>query len=102
MAQQRNLFQEGLHVGLGLALRTQEKIQEFAKQIAHQYEMTEEEGKRFAEDLSKQSEQTRTELDTMIQNRLQGYLDDMGIPKKDDFEKLIKKINELEKKLDKQ
>jgi polyhydroxyalkanoate synthesis regulator phasin len=102
MAQERNFFQEGLHVGLGLALRTQEKIQDFAKQISSQYEMTEEEGKRFAEDLSKQTAETRTELDKMIQTRLNSYLEDMNIPKKDDIDKLTKKINELEKKLDKQ
>ncbi|MFW6330058.1 MAG: hypothetical protein ACOC28_08150, partial [Alkalispirochaetaceae bacterium] len=63
MAQKRNPFQEGLYAGLGLALRAKERVEEFGKKISEEYEMNEEEGKRFMDDLMKESEETKTRLD---------------------------------------
>lgn len=100
MAQQRNPFQEGLYAGLGLALRTKERIEEFAKKITSEYEMSEDEGKRFMDDLVKQSEETRTRLDDVIEKRLETYVNEAGLPTKADIDKLTRKIGELEKKLD--
>ena len=100
MAQQRNPFQEGIYAGLGLALRTKERIEDFAKKITKEHEMNEEEGKRFLDDLVKQSEETKTRLDEVIEKRLETYVADAGLPTKADIDKLTRKITELEKKLD--
>jgi polyhydroxyalkanoate synthesis regulator phasin len=101
MAEDRNLFQEGLYVGLGLALRTQEMIEDFANKVTKEYKMSEEEGRRFAEDLVKESEETRTRLDEMVENRIKQYMDDLNVAKKDDLDSISKKLADLEKKLDK-
>ena len=100
MAQQRNFFQEGIYAGLGLALRTKERVEEFANKITSEYEMNEEEGKRFMDDLVKQSEETRTRLDEIIEKRMENYINDAGLSTKSDMDKLMKKISDLEKKLD--
>ncbi len=100
MAEKRDLFQEGLYVGLGLALRTKEKIEEFGKKISSEYEMSEEEGKNFVDDLMKESEETQTRLDSIIEKRLEKYLKEANMPSKSDIDKLSKKIDDLEKKLD--
>jgi polyhydroxyalkanoate synthesis regulator phasin len=97
---ERNFFQEGLYVGLGLAHRTKERIEEFAKKISDEYNMSEEEGRKFMDDLMKESEETQTRLDEIIEKRLETYLKDAGLPKKQDIDKLSKKIDELEKKLE--
>ncbi len=99
MAQQRNFFQEGLYAGLGLALRAKENVEEFAKRISREYKMSEEEGKRFLEDLVKESEETKSRLDEIIEKRLESYLDEAGVPKKSDIDKISKKLDDLEKKL---
>lgn len=99
MAQQRNPFQEGLYAGLGLALRAKDRIEEFGKKISDEYEMNEEEGKRFMDDLLKESEETKSRLDEIIEQRLESYVDEVGLAKKKDIDKLTKKISELEKKL---
>ena len=97
--EKRNLFQEGLYVGLGLAMRTKERVEEFGKKITEEYNMTEEEGKNFVNDLMKESEETQTRLDEIIQNRLEKYMKDSNMPTKKDIDKLSKKIDELEKKM---
>lgn len=101
MAEERNLFQEGLYVGLGLALRTREMIEDFANKITKEYKMSEEEGRRFAEDLVKESEETRTRLDEIVEGRIKQYMDDLNVAKKDDLDSISKKLADLEKKLDK-
>lgn len=100
MAQQRNPFQEGIYAGLGLALRTKERMEDFAKKIMQEHEMNEEEGKRFMDDLVKQSEETKTRLDEVIEKRLEAYVTEAGLSTKADIDKLTRKISELEKKLD--
>jgi polyhydroxyalkanoate synthesis regulator phasin len=99
MANETNPFQEGLYAGLGLALRAKEKVEEFGKRIADDYQMNEEQGKKFMEDLVNQSEETRTRLDEIIEARLKAYMEDAGMPSKKDLDKLSKKIDELEKKV---
>jgi len=94
-----NPFQEGLYVGLGLALRTKEMVEEFAHKISHEYEMNEEEGKRFVDDLLHESQETRTRIDEMIEDRIDKYFKDLDLARKDDVDRLVKKMNELEKKL---
>ena len=100
MAKETNPFQEGLYAGLGLALRAKERVEEFGKKISEDYEMNEEQGKKFMEDLVKQSEETKTRLDEIIESRLDDYMKEAGIFKKKDIDKLSKKIDELEKKLE--
>ncbi len=99
MAQHRIPFQEGLYAGLGLALRAKDRVEEFARRLTSEYEMSEEEGKKFMDDMLKQSEEARTRLDDIIEKRLEAYLERAGVPKKSDFDKLSKKIDDLEKKL---
>jgi len=98
---QRDFFQEGLYAGLGLALRTKEKIEDFGKKITRQYAMSEEEGKRFVDDLLKESEETKGRLDEIIEKRMDQYFQDLNIAKKDDLDALNKKLKDIEKKLDK-
>lgn len=97
--QERDFFQEGLHIGLGLAMRTKEKIEEFANKVKEEYDMSEEEGKRFVDDLVKESEETKTRLDEIIEKRIQAYLNDLDVAKKSDLDKISKKLNDIEKKL---
>ena len=100
MAHERNFFQEGLYAGLGLALRAKETIEDFGRKITEEYKMSEEEGKRFMNDLVKESEETRTRLDRMVEKRLEAYMEEAGVPRKRDFDRLVSKIDELERKLD--
>jgi polyhydroxyalkanoate synthesis regulator phasin len=99
MAEERNIFQEGLYVGLGLANRTKKKIEEFGKKITEEYNMNEEEGKRFVDDLLKESQESENRLDELIEKRLEKYMKDANISTKEDINRLTKKIEELEKKL---
>lgn len=101
MASQRNPFQEGLYVGLGLALRTKEKIEEFGKKITREYRMNEIEGKNFMDDLMKESEETKSRLDEMIEKKLETYFEEAGFAKKEDIEALTKKLDALEKSMNK-
>lgn len=100
MANETNLFEQGLYAGLGLALRAKDRVEAFAKKISEEHQMNEEQGKKFLDDLVNQSEETKNRLDEMIANRLESYMEEAGVPKKDDIDKLSKKIDRLEKKLE--
>lgn len=99
MAKVDELFQQGLYVGFGLAHRTKERIEEVAQRVSRDFEMTEEEGHRFLEDLLKGLEESNSRLDEFIGARLENYFKEAGVPSKEDIDTLIKKVEELEKKL---
>ncbi len=99
MAKDSNLFQQGLYVGLGLAHRTKERIESYAKKVSEEYDMNKEEGQNFVEDIVKEADETHTRLDDIVEKRLEMYLKEANIPQKQDIDKLSKKIDELEKKL---
>lgn len=99
MENERNLFEKGLYVGLGLAHRTQDKIKEFAQKVSDEYEMNQEEGERFIDDLVKESGRSNDRLNELIKKRFESYLKNAGIPQKEDIDALSEKIDELEKKL---
>jgi polyhydroxyalkanoate synthesis regulator phasin len=101
MSRERNPFQEGLYVGLGLAMRTRDKIEEFGKKITREYRMNEIEGKNFMDDLMKESEETQSRLDELIEKKIETYFDEAGIAKKEDIDTLTKKIDSLEKSMNK-
>jgi polyhydroxyalkanoate synthesis regulator phasin len=97
----RDLFTESLHAGVGFALRTRDAIEDFAKQMSQQYKLSEEEGRKFADRMVKETEESRTELDEAIEKRVNAYFEKAGVVRKDDIDAIAKKIDALEKKIGK-
>ncbi len=59
---------KGLYVGLGLANLTKEKAEAFAKEFAQRADLTEEEGKKFAEYLQGESRKASDGLKETVDN----------------------------------
>ncbi len=91
-----NPLTRGVLMGLGMALRTKDAVEAFARKLVDESSMNEEEGKRFVDDLLHQSEETRQGLNRMIEDRVRQILKDMGIAGDKDLQKLEARVAGLE------
>ena len=89
-------IKKALLTGVGLAAMTEEKVEQFARDIAEKCKLSQKEGRDLAEDLLKKSDQARKDLETRIKKLVAERLHDLDVPSKGDLEKLAERIEALE------
>lgn len=91
-----DLLKKTILTGIGIASMTKDKIEELGKKISKESKLTEEEGKRMVNDLLKQSEKAREDLENQVQKLVKIALDKLDIPTREDLNRLEKRIKKLE------
>ena len=61
-----DLMKKALYTGIGLAVLTKEKAEEFVKDLTQQAKLSEQEGKELLEGVLKQSEQARNDFQAKV------------------------------------
>lgn len=97
-----NPIRTGIYAGLGLALRTRDAVLDTGRRIVEESSMSEEEGRKFVDDLLKQSDDVRGRLSDLIEERVSAVLDRFDLARKSDIDRLEQRIAELETKHHKQ
>lgn len=92
-----DLLKKGILTGIGIGLMTKDKIEDLAKQTAKEAKLTEEDARKFAEDLLKQSEEAKHKIEEKIDERIHTYLNNFGVATKKDIEQLQQQIQSLHK-----
>ncbi|MCK4505811.1 MAG: phasin family protein [Candidatus Aegiribacteria sp.] len=93
-----DLIRKALLTGMGLAVLTAEKAEEFAKELVQKGQLTQEEGKKLAKELISKADQSSKEYEERIKQQVHKIISSMNIATKDDIADLSKKIDELKKK----
>ncbi|MCK4653338.1 MAG: phasin family protein [Candidatus Cloacimonetes bacterium] len=91
-----DLLKKTMLTGIGIASMTKDKIEELGKKISKESKLTEEEGKKMVNDLLKQSEKAREDLEAQVQKFVKIALEKLDIPTREDFNRLEKRIKKLE------
>lgn len=89
------LVKKTLLTGVGVAALTKEKIEEVAKDFVEKGKMTEQEGRDLVDDLVKRSDESRIELQKLIEGKVQTILEKMDLAKKSEVDALKNEIEEL-------
>jgi len=92
------LIRKTLLAGLGLVVLTTEKAQRIIEPLIKKRQLSKSEGKKFVNELVKKSAQAREGLEKMIDRIVTKALSKMDIPRKQDYVKLSRRIEKLEKK----
>ncbi len=99
------LLKKNLYVGLGLVSMTRDKIAEVGKKIAEESKLSEAEGKKFVDELLKQADESKANLQNMISKAVEKATSSARLPCNSNFEKLseeIKKINQTLARIEEQ
>jgi polyhydroxyalkanoate synthesis regulator phasin len=93
------LLKKTAYTGLGLAFMTQEKIREVARDLSQKAKLSEDEGKRFAEELNAKSKEARSQFEGQVSCVVQAVLAKMNIATAADLATLEKRLAAIEEAL---
>ncbi len=91
-----DLLKKTMLTGIGIASMTKDKIEELGKKISAESKLSAAEGKKFVNDLLKQSEKARENLEAQVQKLVKNALGKLDIPTREDLNRLEKRIKKLE------
>ena len=94
-----DLIKKALYTGIGLAVLTKERAEEFVKDLTQQAKLSEQEGKELLEGLLKQSEQARNDFQAKVDEAVLTVVKRLNLVTKDELESLKAKVEELSSKV---
>lgn len=100
-----DLLKKNLYVGLGLVSMTRDKIVEVGKKIAEDSKLSESEGKKFVDELLKQADESKENLQAMISKAVEKTASSVRMPCTANFEKMgeeLKKVNQALARIEEQ
>lgn len=97
-----DLLKKGVLTGVGIGMMTKEKISEFAKKLAEEAKLSEEEGSKFVEDILIESEKRKKYLEDSINKQVQNVLERLNVPTRDELDKIKKRIDVLQNSFNKE
>jgi len=94
-----DMLKKALFTGVGMVAMSREKVEEWAKNFAKEASFAEEEGKKFVDEVLKQSEEARKTLEQQVDRLAKSAMERFGMHTKEEVDELKKKIEDLERKL---
>ena len=96
-----DLFKKFIYTGVGWISITAEKFKKTIDEFVDDGKISSEEGKKIVDDFLKNSETKRDELESQFKNIVDKVINSVNFVKKEELEKLEKRIIELEAKVSK-
>ena len=84
--------------GLGVVALSKKKTEEFLAELKESYQMNEEEGKAFLERTQDMVQEGRKRLAEMAETEVNKVVDKLGLISREEFDSLLKRVEELEEK----
>lgn len=94
-----SILEKTLMTALGAATLSQKKAEEFIQDLRQKFNVTEEEGKAFLGKLQEMARQHQETLEQHAQDEVRSACERMGVVTQEEFDKLKKKVAQLEKRL---
>ena len=83
--------------GIGLALKTRDEVEELARDLSKKGSLSEQEGRRFLDELLKRYDDARGKLEERVEESVKKFLKKADIVTSEELKALKKEIRELKK-----
>ncbi|AEE15382.1 hypothetical protein Thena_1776 [Thermodesulfobium narugense DSM 14796] len=93
-----NLINKALLMGLGVMDITREKAEKLVDELVKRGEVAKEEKYKVVNNLLDQIDKHEKELTQKVSEVVKKTISEMGVPTKDDMEKILRRLDEIEKK----
>ena len=94
-----NLLEKTLLTALGAATLSQKKAEELIQELRQKLNVSEEEGKAFLGKVQDMAKQNQEKLEAVAHDEVKKACGRLGVVTQDEFDKLKKKVAQLEKRL---
>ena len=96
-----DIAKKSMMAGIGLALKTRDEVEDLARELIQKGKMSENEGKKFLDDLLNRYELTIKKLEERVEKTVREFLKKADVVTGDDLKGLKKEIRELKKAIGK-
>jgi polyhydroxyalkanoate synthesis regulator phasin len=93
------LFEKAVLTTIGVAAITQKKAEELVVEMKERYKLSEEEGKGLVDRIQAVAKESREKVKDMVEVEVQKVVDRMGLVSREEYERLSKRVQELESRL---
>jgi len=93
------LIEKVVMTTIGVAAITQKKAEELVAEMKDKYKLSEEEGKNLVERIQTIARENREKVREMAENEVQKVVERLGLVSVDELERLKKRVQELEARL---
>jgi len=93
------LLEKAVLTGLGALSLTQKKAEEILVELKEKYKLSEEEGKVFLDRIQGIAKEGRERVGEIAETEVKKVIERVGLVSRDDFDRLQKRVDELERRL---
>ena len=93
------LIEKVVMTTIGVAAITQKKAEELVAEMKDKYKLSEDEGKHLVERIQSMARENREKVREMAEAEVQKVVERLGLVSVDEFERLTKRVQELEARL---
>ncbi len=93
------LIEKTLLAGMGAVSLSQKKAEELVQDIKQRFNVTEDEGKALLDKIQGAAKENQKKLEELALQEVKKACDRLGVVTAEEFDKLKKKVHQLEKKL---
>lgn len=99
MTSTKNILEKVFLIGLGATVTTAEKVKEVVDELVERGELSQQEGKSFAEDLKVKAVKEKEHFEAKIKETVEQYthkaIESLGLVKRDEFDALKREVEAL-------
>jgi polyhydroxyalkanoate synthesis regulator phasin len=99
MMNMENIIKKVLYTGVGIVAATTERLQHSIDELVEKGKLSEEEGKKVVDDVVKNAETSRPQVEGRFKKIVDSAFEKMNLPQGDAFSKIEKRIKSLEVKV---
>lgn len=92
-------LEKAVMTAIGVAAITQKKTEELVSEMKDKYKISEEEGKLFVDRIQALAKESRDKVREMAELEVQKVVDRLGVVSREDYDRLSKRVEDLESKL---
>ena len=92
-----DLIKKTLLAGVGLALKAWDEVEDLAKEVVKEGEMSEKEGRKFLKDIQKKYEETQKKLEARVEKSVKEFFKKADVVTGDELKALKKEVRDLKK-----
>ena len=93
------LFEKAMLTGLGAVSLSQKKAEELLTELQEKYRVSEDEGKQFLDRMQSMAKEGRSKVSEMAEAEVQKVVDRIGLVSREEFDRLRKRVAQLEARL---
>mgnify|MGYP001025856330 CR=1 FL=1 len=95
----KELIQKALYSSVGMVFLTKEKMEETVKKLVNDANLSEDEGKKFFNEMVSKSKEAKGSMENTIRDIVRSTLTHLDMPTRDEMKTMERRISELEGKL---